>query len=154
MIQLGSETGYEHMKPDATSYNIIITGYATSKSQASISKAINYLHEMYEYSKSENAMAQPDKVTISLIINAFIQRAKNGDKNAGQTAVQLLNRMEESYQTGNHERFKPDAMLYTKVFTCVAKSKHRDTLKTTKSLLTRIDDVIEFTERCAKINIM
>jgi len=139
MIQLGSEVGYEYMKPDSISWNSVIGGYATDKSQASISTAINLLQKMYEYSKSENAMAQPDKITISLIINAFIQRAKNGDKNAGQTAIQLLNHMEESYQAGNHERFKPDAMLYTKVFTCVAKSNNRDTLKTTQSLLTRID---------------
>eukprot|EP00553_Chaetoceros_curvisetus_P010619 CAMPEP_0204617820 /NCGR_PEP_ID=MMETSP0717-20131115/4686_1 /ASSEMBLY_ACC=CAM_ASM_000666 /TAXON_ID=230516 /ORGANISM="Chaetoceros curvisetus" /LENGTH=115 /DNA_ID=CAMNT_0051631451 /DNA_START=152 /DNA_END=496 /DNA_ORIENTATION=- len=95
------------VKPTSDTWNAIIEAYARSRWTDSTHHATRVLADMSEFSQTYTDV-QPDKMTISSMMNALVRNAKN-DKNAGKQAVRILDQTLASYHNGNLH-MKPDKM--------------------------------------------
>jgi pentatricopeptide repeat protein len=94
------------MRPNAISYNTVMSAYA-NKGQAAESGAI--LEEMYlDYPTNGNKSAKPDVTCSNIIMNSW---AESGQKNTGEKSLALLQKLQSLWKQG-------DPTLRLKVIIC------------------------------------
>ena len=112
--------GNVDMMPDRRSFNTVIKAYARAptnrKNGKNAARDAGRILSMMEDAASVGLggiakKIEPDKVSCTSILTAW---ANNGEKDAGEKAEQLLQRMEEMYSKGNWD-IKPDTITYNAV---------------------------------------
>ena len=112
--------GKGNIMPDRNSFNTVIKAYArastNTKNGKHAAKDARRILTMMEDASSSGLGAiakdiEPDKVSCTSILTAW---ANSGERDAGEKAEQLLQRMEDMYSRGNRG-IKPDTVTYNAV---------------------------------------
>lgn len=131
--------GNNDVRPNSVTWNLVIEGHAKSLHERAAHNAALVMDRMVEYGK-KHPDVQPDKVTVSSMLKSLVQKASKGNKIAGKQAVQILDKIIESYKNGN-ELMKPDKIIFSTVINCVAKCGRRDAGSEALVLLNRMQQM-------------
>ena len=119
------DKGNTHVKPSSITWNLVIESYARLRHDRNSTRdASAVMHRMVEYGK-KHPDVQPDRITITSMLKALVQKAKRGDENAGKQSIQILDKMVNSYEQGN-KFMKPDKIIFSTVMNCIAKCGGKD----------------------------
>lgn len=114
------KNGKGNIMPDRSSFNTVIKAYArtptNTKNGKHAAKDARRILSMMEDASSSGLGGiakdiEPDKVSCTSILTAW---ANSGERDAGEKAEQLLQRMEAMYSMGN-QGIKPDTVTYNAV---------------------------------------
>ncbi len=130
------QKGNNDVKPDSVSWNLVIEGHAKSNQERAAHNASLVMDRMVEYGK-RHPDVQPDKITVSSMLKSLVYKASRGNKIAGKQAVQILDKIIESYKNGN-KLMKPDKIIFSTVINCIAKCGGKDAGSEALVLLNRM----------------
>ena len=121
LLQMQDEhnKGNDDVRPDSVTWNLVIEAHAKSQDERAAHKTAIIMDKMVEFGK-KHPDVKPDKVTITSMLKSLVRKAVKGNKNVGQQAVNILDKIIESYRGGN-ELMKPDKIIFSTVINCVAK---------------------------------
>lgn len=114
------KNGKGNIMPDRSSFNTVIKAYArtptNTKNGKHAAKDARRILSMMEDASSSGLGGiakdiEPDKVSCTSILTAW---ANSGERDAGEKAEQLLQRMKDMYSMGN-QGIKPDTVTYNAV---------------------------------------
>jgi hypothetical protein len=112
--------GKENMTPDRSSFNTVIKAYARAATNTKDGKhaakdarrILSMMEDPTSFGLGDIAKKiEPDKVSCTSILTAW---ASSGERDAGEKAEQLLQRMEDMHSRGNRG-IKPDTVTYNAV---------------------------------------
>jgi len=148
------ESQNERLRPTTTTWNSVIEAHSKTSSPDSVERSMRVLHKMQSYSEERREIkqnrkgnaggtvddminydkfdCQPDKISMSLIISALTRSAKRGNKKACKQALQILDRIDSISTRDDNNLMKPDAIMYTSIMDCIAKSN--DPMKGKKAM--------------------
>lgn len=143
LLQMQDEhnKGNHDVRPDSVTWNLVIEAHAKSQDERAAHKTAIIMEKMLEFGKKYPDV-KPDKVTITSMLKSLVRKAVKGNKYVGQQAVNILDKMIESYQRGN-ELMKPDKIIFSTVINCVAKCGKSDAGTEALLLLNRMQKMHE-----------
>jgi pentatricopeptide repeat protein len=122
------EEGIKMVKPDAHTFNTIISGYAH---RADPKNAEATLYRMQEYYEAGNADAKPDSHSFRQVI---ISWAKRKDALGAQRAEDILQHMLRQYDEGVSD-VKPNLQCYIEVINAWAKVGEQSSIRKAEEIL-------------------
>jgi pentatricopeptide repeat protein len=135
-MQYEYDQGNHDVRPDSVTWNLVIEGHAKSQNERASHNTANIMDQMLEFGK-KHPDVKPDKVTITSMLKSLVRKATKGNQNSGRQAVDILDKMIESYSSGN-ELMKPDKIIFSTVINCVAKCGRSDAGSEALLLLNRM----------------
>jgi len=127
------------VKPTTAIYSACISAYGGSKKHNSVSKVMELFEELQElYKETGDEDFRPDSMLYGEVIDAISKAAsKNGD--SIHLAIQLLDKMEKSFDLGEIET-GPNRYAYTNLLHSISKSRLPDGATIAEELMQRLDD--------------
>lgn len=117
-----SKDGDGDAKPDAFSFNVVISGFARSQKRGTGQTAESVLERFLEFSE-ENPDCKPDTRSFTHIIAHYARMRNQPD--APYRAENVLNRLLFLFETG-HRNLTPSVFAFTEVMDAYASQKHPD----------------------------
>jgi len=135
------DQGNHDVRPDSVTWNLVIEAHAKSQNERASHNTAIIMDQMLEFGK-KHPDVKPDKVTITSMLKSLVRKATKGNKNSGRQAVNILDKMIESYSRGN-QLMKPDKIIFSTVINCVAKCGTSDAGTEALLLLNRMQKMHE-----------
>ena len=99
---------YDDAKPNAITYSTLMDAWIQNKLPAKAEKVWNQLTEAFI--QSPETSIKPTVIQVTQIMDAW---SKSGVSNAGEKAENILDQIENLYETYQDEVMKPNALSYT-----------------------------------------
>lgn len=122
--------------PDTVVYNSIMNVYATQGDKDSVQRIQSILHFMEENSAQGNWNVKPNIISYNTLLKAFAY-ARDDFTN---DATILLDRLSAGHKKGNLNGVAPDAISYTTVISCYARSDVPWKAKIAQQILNKMVD--------------
>lgn len=119
------------IKPNTINYNTILTAYANS----GMADAADHTERILR-----NVIERPNVISYNACIDAW---AKSGHSDSGVKAFELLQEMNELYESSQNERVKPNTRSYNSVMNAYAKSTNQDGPQRAEEILDTMEELYE-----------
>ena len=126
------------VKPTTSMYSACISAYGGSKEYNSTSKVMELFEELKAlYGRTNDAAFQPDSMLYSAVIDA-ISRATTKSSASLHQAIELLDKMEHSHDTGEADT-GPNRYAYTNLLRAITTTRMENGTKLAEELIQRMD---------------
>jgi len=127
------------VKPTTAMYSACVSAYGGSKNHNSVSKVIELFGELMElYKETNDEEFRPDSMLYGAVVGA-ISKAKSKNNASLRQAIQFLDRMEKSHDTGEIEE-GPNRYAYTNLLHAISQSRVGDGELLAEDLMERMDN--------------
>ena len=130
MLEEEFSLGDETMRPTARTYSKLIDRYAKNNMADMAERTLSRMEEQY---RKGNKAALPRTIHYTSVLDA-LARVMKSNPASDLKADRILKSMLNLYDTGSRH-LRPDAVLFTTVLNCYAKSKHKESADRSLALL-------------------
>lgn len=123
---------------NAITFTVLIDSFARSESKDAGAKAEAVLLEMIRLNEGGNNNMRPTKATWNAVMNAH---SKSGERDAGERAIALLNRMKDMHVSGSSSDIKPDSTSFSTCIDALGNSGDRNAGYRAEELLAEMDEL-------------
>ena len=123
---------------NAITFTVLIDSFARSESKDAGAKAEAVLLEMIRLYEAGNNNICPTTATWNAVMNAH---SKSGQRDSGERAMALLNRMKDVHVSGSSSEIKPDATSFSTCIDTFGNSGDRNAGYRSEELLAEMDEL-------------